>query len=70
MVVPVDDVVEPYHAYAEKPNADDRRKEEPNSVCAIVLQSKQTYKYRARHRKSYICTSTSHIKHSYVHGVI
>lgn len=65
MVVPVDDVVEPYRAYAEKPNADDRRKQKPNSVCAIVLQRKQAYKYGARHWKPYICTLTRHIKHSY-----
>jgi hypothetical protein len=70
MDVPVEDVIESYHAYAEKPNADDWRKDKPNSVCAIVLQSKQAYEYSARHGKSYICTLTCNSKHiSYAYMV-
>jgi hypothetical protein len=68
----MDDVIEAYHADAEKPNTDDWRKDTPNSVCAIVLQSKQAYEYSARHGESYICTLTCCSKHliSCIYGLI
>jgi len=40
MVVPMDDIVEAYCTYAEKPNAYYWCKKKPNFVCPIVLQCK------------------------------
>lgn len=54
MVVPVNNVVNPYSTYAEKPDADNWGKDKSNSVCTIVLQRKQAYKYGTRHRKLYV----------------
>jgi hypothetical protein len=59
MVVPTNNIVDPYRAYAEKPNADNWSKEKPNFVCPIVLQRKQAYQYGASHREFYICTRLS-----------
>jgi hypothetical protein len=56
MVVPMDDIVEAYGTYAEKPNAYYWCKKKPNFVCTIVLQSKQAYKYGTSHGEFYICT--------------
>lgn len=38
MGIPNEDVVDPYGAYAEKPQANNRREEESDPVCAEVLQ--------------------------------
>lgn len=38
MGIPMDDVVEPYDADAEKPQANDRREKEADPVRAVVLQ--------------------------------
>ena len=56
MVIPMDDIVEAYCTYAEKPNAYDWCKKKPNFVCAVVLKRKQAYKYGTGHWKFYICT--------------
>jgi hypothetical protein len=49
MGIPVDDVVDPYDADAEKPQADDRREKEADPVRAVVLQGEQAHQYRARY---------------------
>lgn len=43
MGIPIEDVVDPYDADAEKPQENNRRKEKSDPVCAIVLQGEQPY---------------------------
>jgi hypothetical protein len=50
MRIPVDDVVDPYGADAEKPQADDGRENEADPVRAVVLQGEQANQYSARYR--------------------
>lgn len=38
MGIPVEDVVEPYDADAEKPQANDGCEKKADPVCAVVLQ--------------------------------
>ena len=58
MGIPVDYVVDPYDADAEKPQANNGRKEKPDPVCAEVLQGKQAYQYHTCYWKQNICKST------------
>ena len=50
MGIPVDDVVNPYDADAEKPQAHDRCEKKADPVCAVVLQGEQAHQYHAGHR--------------------
>lgn len=50
MGIPVDDVVDPYDADAEKPHAHDRREKEADPVRTVVLQGEQSHQYRTCHR--------------------
>lgn len=43
MGVPIDDVVDPYDADADKPQENNRCKEKSDPVCAKVLQGEQSY---------------------------
>jgi hypothetical protein len=45
MGVPYNNVVDSYDANAHKPDGNNWSKEETNSVCAIMLQCEQAYKY-------------------------
>ena len=58
MGIPIDDVVDPYDADAEEPQANNRREEKSDPVCAVVLQSEQAYQYRTCYGKQNICKST------------
>jgi hypothetical protein len=58
MGIPIDDVVDAYGADAEKPQADNRRKEKSDPVRPKVLQCEQGYQYHTCYWKQNICKST------------
>lgn len=58
MGIPNEDVVDPYGAYAEKPQANNRREEESDPVRAEVLQGEQAYQDHTCYWKQNICKST------------
>ena len=55
MGVPVDDIVQPDRAYAEKPRDHDGREEESYTVCPVMLQREQEYEYCASNRHLHVC---------------
>jgi hypothetical protein len=70
VVIPTHNIIGPYRAYADKPNADNWGKEKPDFVCTIVLQHKQAYKYGASRRKFYICTKLKLQSETHKHGIL
>jgi hypothetical protein len=58
MGIPNEDVVDPYGTDADKPQADNRREEKSDPVCAEVLQGEQAYQDHACYWKQNICKST------------
>ena len=57
MRVPMENVVNTDGAYAHKPQENHRSEQEPDSVCTVVLERKQTYQNYTSSRYFYICTS-------------
>jgi hypothetical protein len=58
MGIPNDNVVHPYGADAEKPQANNRREKKSDPVCAEVLQGEQAYQDHTCYWKQNICKST------------